>query len=182
MMETALKACNASMLAKLYSLTERRVQQLAKDGIFVRSKHGEYDFIASVRGYTDYLKVMVEKEDEPLKRERQRLVKAQADRIEGENKLRDGQLIEVTFLKELLDALNQLYGACVDALPGRLSDELTGIHDSAVVKAKLFEACRELRQVTAERLYQCADMLESAQALHEKPGSCDSADSGPVGG
>ena len=45
----------ASTLAKLFHLTERRVQQLARDGIIAKGIKGKYDLVSSVQGYVKYL-------------------------------------------------------------------------------------------------------------------------------
>lgn len=42
-------------IAKLFNLTERRVQQLAKEGVIPKPEKGKYDLIGCVRGYIAYL-------------------------------------------------------------------------------------------------------------------------------
>lgn len=44
-----------STIAKLFGLTERRVQQLAKDGIIAKLKKNQYELVGSVRAYINYL-------------------------------------------------------------------------------------------------------------------------------
>jgi phage terminase Nu1 subunit (DNA packaging protein) len=162
-----LKSCPVSHLAKLYGITERRVQQLAKEGVFVRDHHGEYDLVASVRSYTEYFRSLVEKEDEPLKHQRLRLLKAQADRAEEENRQSAKTLVEIALVGDFLEDVALHYATCIDAFPGKLAHELINIQDPAVIKAKLFQECRILRQATAKRLQQFADSLERAHALRE---------------
>lgn len=50
-----------STLSFLLDLTERRVQQLAREGIVVRKKAGCYDLIASIQGYIRYLRTQAQK-------------------------------------------------------------------------------------------------------------------------
>ena len=47
---------NIVAISKLLKLTERRVQQLAKDGIIPKAERGKYDLVSSVHGYVDFLK------------------------------------------------------------------------------------------------------------------------------
>jgi hypothetical protein len=42
-------------IAKLLMLTDRRVQQLAKEGVIPKAERGRYDLVPSVQGYIRYL-------------------------------------------------------------------------------------------------------------------------------
>lgn len=44
-----------SVLAKLLNITERRLQQLAREGIIPKSNHGKYPLAGVIRGYVIYL-------------------------------------------------------------------------------------------------------------------------------
>ena len=44
-----------SVIAKLLKLTERRVQQLSKEGVIPKAEHGRYELAAAVQGYVGYL-------------------------------------------------------------------------------------------------------------------------------
>ena len=48
-------------LSILLDVTERRIQQLAREGVMVRDKRGRYDLIPSIQGYVRYLRAYVEK-------------------------------------------------------------------------------------------------------------------------
>ena len=43
------------VIAKLLDRSERRVQQLSREGVIPKAEHGQYDLIGSVRGYVRYL-------------------------------------------------------------------------------------------------------------------------------
>ncbi len=49
----------ASTLAKLFNLSERRIRQLAQEGIIPKKEKGQYDVVASVQGYLKYLQEQV---------------------------------------------------------------------------------------------------------------------------
>ncbi len=51
-----METINGAALAALFELTQRRVQQLASDGIIPRAERGQYDFERSVRGYVRFLR------------------------------------------------------------------------------------------------------------------------------
>ncbi len=94
-----------STIAKLFNLTERRVQQLAKDDIIPKPDKGKYDLVGCVRGYIQYLQERaLGKEALPVDahQERTRLLKAQADKAELEvktlmNTLIPAEEVEVTW-------------------------------------------------------------------------------------
>ena len=48
-------------LSVLLDITERRVQQLADEGIVVRKRQGHYDLVASIQGYVRYLRAQAQK-------------------------------------------------------------------------------------------------------------------------
>jgi phage terminase Nu1 subunit (DNA packaging protein) len=166
-MSTQTPAYPASTLAKLFHLTERRIQQLAKEGIIVKDAHGKYDLVSSVQGYVKYLQDRAlgradgaYTDPADIKIERKRLIKAQADRAEHENQQRRGDLIALSWVSEVLHEITVLYSSGIEALPGRLAHELAGLHDPAQTKRRLFEECREIRCATADRLRRCAESLE----------------------
>jgi phage terminase Nu1 subunit (DNA packaging protein) len=87
-----------STIAKLFGLTERRVQQLAQEGIIPKPEKNQYELVGSVRSYIDYLQQRAfgkgaVPQDTHL--ERARLLKAQADMAEIELAERTGSLVTV---------------------------------------------------------------------------------------
>ena len=77
---------NIVAIAKLLKLTERRVQQLAKDGIIPKSERGKYDLVSSVHGYVDFLKAKAGGEftAEEVIKNKNKLIKAKAELAEIE--------------------------------------------------------------------------------------------------
>ena len=84
-----------SAISQLLKLTERRIQQLAKDEVIPKAQRGEYEMIPCVHGYIDYLKAKIGREftAEDLAINRNRLLKAQADLAEIEKQKQEGELI-----------------------------------------------------------------------------------------
>lgn len=180
---------SVSELARLFHLTERRVQQLAKEGIIPKAKRGQYELEAAVEGYVHYLQERASGRQEgtyhdtsDIKRERQRLIKAQADKIEHENQLLRRELITVDFFSQSLHEVASVFTACIDALPGRLAHELAGLQEPAAVKASLFKACRQIRQDTAERLHRLAERIQSDSGGCRTHYGAAAPNTGSVGG
>ena len=167
---------------------ERRVQQLAKDGIIPKGERNKYDLVGSVRGYVKYLQERAVgrgdanyNEEADIKLERKRLIKAQADKTESENQKLRGELVPFEQVEDVLNEVAVLFGSGVDALPGRLANELAGIHDPAEIKARLFDECRRIRIATADHLRRFATTLTSGENSRLDSGRAENEDTGPVG-
>ncbi len=98
-------------LARLFSLTAVRIQQLATDGVVVKSSRGKYDLWQSIRGYIKYLQErrvnQWDAKDEAqtdIKREQLRRTKEEADKLELQNARTRGELIEVGVVEKLMQA------------------------------------------------------------------------------
>jgi len=173
----------ASTFAKLFDLTERRIQQLSKDGIIPKSIDGKYELVGVVRSYVKYLQVRAQGRQDAaytdptdIRLERKRLIKAQADNAECEHQIKRGELVAFSVVENLLNEVAVLYGSSLDALPGRLAQELAGLSDAAVIKNRLFDECRQLRNLTADHLARLAEGQESDPAIGRDGQSAESQD------
>ena len=75
------------VIAKLLDLSERRVQQLSREGVIPKAERGQYDLIGSVRGYVRYLRDQAQKAQAgapDYAAERARFIRARADLAEME--------------------------------------------------------------------------------------------------
>ena len=154
----------AATFAKLFDLSERRIQQLAKDGIIPKPVAGKYALVGVVRRYVKYLQTRAQGRPEAtytdptdIRCERKRLIKAQADNAECEHQIKRGELVALAVVEELLNEVAVLYGASLDALPGRLAQELAGLSEPSLIKNKLFDECRQIRNLTAQHLERWAE-------------------------
>ena len=98
-------------LARLFSLTAVRIQQLATDGVVVKSARGKYDLWQSIRGYIKYLQERrvnqwdaKDEEQTDIKREQLRRTKEEADKLELQNARTRGEVIEVGKVEKLMQA------------------------------------------------------------------------------
>lgn len=113
---------NVMTLARLFNLTDRRVQQLAKDGVIPKADKGKYDLIACTKSYIKYLQDRatgrdIEPQDTHL--ERARLLKAQADKTELEVKAMKQELIAADQVELLWSGLVSAFRSKMLALPVR---------------------------------------------------------------
>jgi hypothetical protein len=134
-----------SAIAQLLQISERRIQQLARDNILPRPIKGQYDAVQCVHGYIDYLKKLAMGNGElSLTDERTRLTKYQADLAEIELKKAHGELIQskiaMAMWAEVITAVRQrLLG-----LPTRLAPIISTAQSMSEIKEKIDHGIHEV--------------------------------------
>lgn len=113
-----------NVIAKLLDLSERRVQQLSREGVIPKATRGQYELIGSVRGYVRYLR------DQAIKAqagapdyavERARFIRARADLAEMEAQEKRGSVIAAGDVEEAWIAVLTLLKTRLLALPDQLA-------------------------------------------------------------
>ena len=96
--------CTATLLAKLFHITERRIQQLAREKVIPKSGHGQYDLIGSVQGYVQYLQQQMPEvigQLPSISQSKTKLMALQAQAKEIELAQMKGQLIDTDAVQEI---------------------------------------------------------------------------------
>jgi phage terminase Nu1 subunit (DNA packaging protein) len=113
-----------AVIAKLLDLSERRVQQLSREGVIPKATRGQYDLIGSVRGYVRYLRDQAARAQAgapDYASERARFIRARADLAEMEAEQRRGALIAAEDVEAAWIAVLALLRTRLLALPDRLA-------------------------------------------------------------
>lgn len=140
-----------AVIAKLLDLSERRVQQLSREGVIPKAERGQYDLIGAVRGYVRYLRdqaVSAQAGAPDHAVERARFIRARADLAEMEAKQRRGALIASVDAEAAWIAILALLRTRLLSLPDRLAPQvheqgtLAGTRD--LLRATLREALEDL--------------------------------------
>jgi len=116
-----------AVIAKLLDLSERRVQQLSREGVIPKATRGQYDLVGSVRGYVQYLRdqaVSAQAGAPDYAAERARYIRARADLVEMEAAQRRGALIAVEDIEVAWIKVLALLRTRVLAVPDRLAPEV----------------------------------------------------------
>jgi phage terminase Nu1 subunit (DNA packaging protein) len=145
------------VIARLLDLSERRVQQLSREGVIPKAERGQYDLVGSVRGYVRYLR------DQALKAqagapdyatERARFIRARADLAEMEAEEKRRSLIAADQIEAAWIAVLALLRTRLLALPDRLA--LQAFEQSTVgdtrnlIRAAIREVLDDLAQPDIE--------------------------------
>lgn len=144
--DTANPTVNVGTLAKLFSLTEVRVQQLEKMGVVVRVARGKYDLWQSIRGYIKYLqdRAFGKKESDiggganDLQSERKRLTSARADIAEIEANLMKAKVHDAEIVAEIWADMATNVKAKVGTLPVKCAGDVYNLF-AAHVPAEYLE-------------------------------------------
>ena len=145
------------VIARLLDLSERRVQQLSREGVIPKAERGQYDLIGSVRGYVRYLR------DQALKAqagapdyaaERARFIRARADLAEMEAEEKRRSLIAADQIEAAWIAVLALLRTRLLALPDRLAPqafEQSTVGDTRnLIRAAIREVLDDLAQPDIE--------------------------------
>lgn len=169
---------STAQLAHLLALTDRQVRNLAAAGVLRRAGVGrkQFDAFDCVPRYLRHSR-QGGGSSADIAEARLRLIEAQRREIEQRTRRADKQLIEIDLVASGFAAAMVTVGSQLDGLAGRMAGELAGINDPAVMKARLFDECRRIRNAAADQL----EALASDQAGREGAESTATEESGRVG-
>ena len=141
---------NIQAIAKLLKLSERRIQQLAKEGVIPKAERGKYDLIGSVQGYIDYLKAKVGGEftAEEVLKNKNKLLKAKAELAEIDKMKASGELIPKEEVKRTWLELVQKVKQKLLSIPNKVAPIVVKIKSineiKLILQDKIYEALYEI--------------------------------------
>jgi len=145
------------VISRLLDLSERRIQQLSREGVIPKAERGQYDLIGSVRGYVrnlrdQALKAQAGAPDYAL--ERARFIRARADLAEMEAEEKRRSLIAAEQIEAAWIAVLALLRTRLLALPDRLAPqafEQSTVGDTRnLIRAAIREVLDDLAQPDIE--------------------------------
>lgn len=171
-------------IAKLFMLTERRVQQLVQMGIIPKNEHGRYELVPVVQGYVRYLQERSlgrTGAPEDYHQEKARLVKLQADKAQLEVDELSGDLVRADEVaKEWEEMLGDMKGRLL-GLPSKAAPIVAPQTHPGEVLAVLKDLVNEALQ----ELYEYGDETAKREAAFGGEGDDTEAaaeiDGEPVG-
>lgn len=137
-------------IAKLLMLSDRRVQQLTKEGVIPKAAHGRYELAPAVQGYIRYLQERSLRSDESpadYHVEKARLTKAQADIAEIDAAKASGEVAPVAQIEKAWANFCAETRVKARNIPDRVVSLIVGCTDEREIKAVLFH---EIDQVLSE--------------------------------
>ena len=141
---------NIEAISKLLKLSERRVQQLAKDNIIPKAERGKYDLVSSVHGYIDFLKAKAGGDftAEEVLKNKNKLLKAKAEIAEIEKMKATGELISKEEVKRTWLELVHKIKQKLLSIPNKVAPVVATVKNISEIKLilqdKLYEALYEI--------------------------------------
>lgn len=136
-------------IAKLLNITERRVQQLARENIIPKANKGKYDLVGCIQGYITYLQNTISQgECKDLKHERTRLTKFQADKALIDLQIIQGKAILIPDVEKQVANMISVVRTKLLGLPTKLAPIISNENDTNVIeniiKDNIYEVLQEL--------------------------------------
>lgn len=167
----------AVFFSKLFNLTDRRIQQLAKEGIIPKAARGKYPLIGTIKAYVSYLQERTlsgEVSDKDIKGLRSRLIEAQAISIELKNDISKGNTAPIDIVSQVLSKICVIISSEVDSIPLQVKRRHPEIETHVIESIK--RHCVKAQNAIAR----CDEYLESI--LDEVSANAATGDELPAGG
>lgn len=154
---------SSSVLADLFGLTERRVRQLAEEGIIAKVKRGRYDLSTSVRSYIIHLKTNNDLKEDKIKKEididieNALLTKAKREKAELELAAMRGDMHFSSDVERVMNDMLSNFRAKLLSMPTKIApflmnmNQIGGIQD--VIRSNILEVLNELSNYDPESFY-----------------------------
>lgn len=159
-------------MAALLSLTPRRVQQLAKDGIISKGERGIYNLAETIRGYVKFLQG-INTGGADLHAERTRLTKINADRKQLDLEKARGELINVDMAMKIWGGVVSSARTRILAIPNKLAPLVVSVNDVAEIKETveefIYEVLNELANPNLEKIERMANGLPGGADVSSAP-------------
>lgn len=158
--QSDLSTVPVSALAMLFHLTDRRVQQLAKEGVIPKAERGRYPMLECVGAYIGDLQSRLGQGGKivDIREAERRLKTAQAELKERELDVLDGRLIPAEQVESAWGEICHEIRSAFMAIP---DDAATGLHDC--------ETIAEKRALIAELVEAALASISSAEIEVDTP-------------
>lgn len=144
----------AGTIAKLLMLTERRVQQLAKDGIIPKAERGRYELAPSVQGYIRFLqdRNVTAGVGSPIDyaAEKAKKLKAERQRVELELSRAQGEVVPLAQLERALANTFAEIKTNIRSVPSRVATAIIGESNETRIKAVILKEIDQALEVLGD--------------------------------
>lgn len=162
---------SAAQYARIRNRSQAWISGLIKRGLPVVEQGGngrEYSIDVGA-GFEFELQLKSSGEDGQSATDRLRV--AQAEKAEFENRVRAGEFIPAELHDAVIGHVASEIAQQMAALPGRVAGVLSGIHEPALVRARMIEECNGVRDAVANHMDGLAGALEALAAQPAEVGT-----------
>jgi hypothetical protein len=137
-------------LARLLALSDRQVRRLYAAGVLPKVGR-RFDAFVCVPKFVAYLRTGTG-DSADLSEARLKLTEAQRRDLELRTRQRSRKVVDLDEVATVFDAAMVIVASSLDGLAGRLSNELATVSEPALIRARLFDECRRIRNAAADQL------------------------------
>lgn len=156
-----IKNADRNTVAKIIGIDARHITRLFQEKIFTKNKKGKYDLAKTVQAYLEY-KTHGQVNTERIKG-KNRLDDAKAEKEELIVSKLKGESILIEDAKIAINEAMVIIGTQLDGVGGRMASELAGISEPAIIRKKLLNETRRIREAAADRLARLAVIEDSGK-------------------
>ncbi|RCX20892.1 phage terminase Nu1 subunit (DNA packaging protein) [Anaerobacterium chartisolvens] len=152
---------STSVIAKLFNVTERTINNLTKDGIITRAERGKYDLVPTVQAYVKYLqekafgKNVASGDYHSEKTAHERIKRQMAELTLAKMK---AELLDAYIVERVMSEMNVGIRNKILSIPQKLAPKLTNIGESSEIYDVLNNELREVLTELSE--YDPAQFIE----------------------
>lgn len=151
----------SKVVAQYLNLSERRVRQLRDEDVIREKRPGLYDLVDTMARYIKYIGAGSKTD---LNDERAKLTRAKREAAEMENRVRKGELMEVSEVEKAYSAMLMNFRSRILALPQKLAPAVASLDGDKQQIQDLIQA--ELEEVLGT-------LSNAEEALSEPEGEAD---------
>lgn len=160
------KIVNGKELAEIFGVTDRAITLWLRNGLppLTETKRGKANSYNTAQAIKWKINAEIQKilpgsaKAAILDRnaEDARLKKHQADKAEVDAQKARQEVAAIDDVQDILNRVAVIYGTQIDAISGRLANDLATITDPSEIRARIFEEGRRIRNETADALQEFA--------------------------
>lgn len=149
---------SAKSMGKLIGLSDRRVRQLAEEGIIPKTEGGSYELVKAISSYINFLKLNNEIDNTNLAEayEKEKVLHERAKRQKAEilvrkikNEVHESEDVEIVLTEMLAN-----FKAKLLSIPTKIAPEIVGYSETSLVedilKREMYETLEELSEYNPE--------------------------------
>lgn len=149
---------SAKQLSELLNITDRRIQQLTKEGVIVKAARGKYKVMESVAGFIRYLQDKNGDNDElDYNTEHALLERAKRQKAELQLAVMKGEVHRSKDVELVMNDMVASFRARILAIPTKLAPQLESIRELTkirdVMTREMIEALTELSEYDPQVFY-----------------------------
>lgn len=136
----------ATTLSKIIGVTDRQIRNLADEGILIKSGHGKYNLVESLKSYIIMLKtnkdIQSKSNEYDLDEEKTKHERLKIEKTEIELKIMKGQLHAAEDVELVMTDMLTYFRTKIMGLPTKLAPQLTNMQRAIDIETILVDECR----------------------------------------